>query len=122
MSDSEDNKRGHADEAVVSLESAGVFSRGQIELLGEHWLRSCGEVISAAATDEGRAGLCRLLGVSAEELDRMVGELCAKLPSETVERFSTPAEQKAMGVIFEEAQEEDVNDDTDDNNDKGEKK
>ncbi len=92
------------DDNQLNVESAVVFTSSQVKSLREHWLATVEQVISAAATVEGRRGLERLLNIERKELEDIIGRLSKMLAPEVLEEISKPAAQKPLGVIFDEPQ------------------
>lgn len=84
----------------ISIESTGLFTSAQTYSLHGHWIETVEQVISVAATDDGREGLAKLLKVDKNALNDILTALSKMLPPEVLEEISQPQPDRPRGVLF----------------------
>jgi hypothetical protein len=77
---------------------ADVLTAEQVDRLREHWIETIEQFLSAAATDEGRAGMCRLLDLTELEFANCARRLAEGLPSDIVEGLKSTRPGGELGA------------------------
>ena len=91
-----------ADNPSGSPALAGVLTAEQIARLKEHWIETPEQFLSAVATEEGRAGMCRLLAMDERRLDGCVKQLAERLDPGVVEQLRSTRPGGELGAILSE--------------------
>jgi len=78
----------------------GVLTAEQIARLAEHWIETPEQFLSAVATEEGKAGMCRLLALEASQLEDCRERLAERLAPDVVERLQSTQPGGKLGVIM----------------------
>jgi len=78
------------------------FTPCQLQALKSRWLTTIEALVAAAATDEGRTGLCEALGVEPEAIDELLLEAKGVLGEARYRGLSTPAPGGPTGALWDE--------------------
>lgn len=78
----------------------GILTAEQIARLAEHWIETPEQFLSAVATEEGKAGMCRLLALDASQLEDCRERLAEQLAPDVVERLQSTQPGGKLGVIL----------------------
>lgn len=78
----------------------GLLTAEQIARLKEHWIETPEQFLSAVATEEGQAGMCRLLTLDESQMESCVKRLAEGLPPDVVERLQSTQPGGELGVIL----------------------
>ncbi|MBP8132368.1 MAG: hypothetical protein KA184_22550 [Candidatus Hydrogenedentes bacterium] len=80
------------------LSAACGIPPAALAALSAQWIESAEQVLAIAATAEGRAGLCRLLGMAEEPLAALLAQLRDMVGPEAAARLETPAPGGPLGA------------------------
>ncbi|RME93651.1 MAG: hypothetical protein D6766_07750 [Verrucomicrobia bacterium] len=81
------------------LTEAVGLSPEMLRRLGSRWFTTVEQVLGAAATPEGRDGLCRILQLEPGELEALLNRLRDQLRPETAAALKKTAQGGAMGLL-----------------------
>ena len=79
---------------------ADALTSEQIAHLKEHWIETPEQFLSAVATEEGKAGMCRLLVLDGSQLEERAKQLAKGLSPEALERLQSTQPGGELGVIL----------------------
>ena len=82
---------------------ADALTTEQIDRLKEHWIETPEQFLAAVATEEGKAGMCRLLALDGAQLDACSKELSKGLPPGALERLQSTRPGGELGAMLPEA-------------------
>ena len=91
--DSNDNSRGPS-------ALADVLTPEQIARLKEHWIETAEQFLSSVATEEGKAGMCRLLELDESQLADCANQLGQGLAPELLEELRSTKPGGELGAIL----------------------
>lgn len=98
----EENVQDRNDKGVLSVEAIPLFSEKQCEALKARWITTMDAFAAAAATAEGRTGLCGLLDVDAAALEALLGKARELLGDERYAALTVPSPGGPLGALLEE--------------------
>ncbi len=78
----------HLRDAIEKLYELAEAERLLVCLQG-HWIETPEQLIAAVATDEGKAGMCRLLEMPEAELDELILKLTEGMDPEEIQRLQS---------------------------------
>ena len=79
---------------------ADVLSSEQIARLKEHWIETPDQFIAAVATEEGKAGMCRLLALDELQLKACVKRFVKGFSPDVVKRLQSTRPGGELGAIL----------------------
>ncbi len=96
---------GSGDDGALPLEQIEGLTAEQIELLKGLWITTVEGFVSRCATKAGRDGMGKLLGCTAEELDRLHAAARSLLPEDVLKELEKPRDLPPMGLLMGEPEE-----------------
>jgi len=90
----------------LPIEEMAKLSFRQLQALKSRWITTINAFVAAAATKEGRAGLCRVLDVKLEVLDDILRDACDSLGEERYRQLLAPRSGGPTGALLDDDQQQ----------------
>ena len=88
-------------QGALQIERVEILTNEQAGRLRALWITTVEGFVSRCATEGGQKGLCLLLELDEDELEKVFAEAKGLLPETLVEQLEKPREPPPMGLIFE---------------------
>ena len=86
----------------LPIEGMAKLSPCQLQALKSRWMTTVGAFVAAAATEEGRAGLCQALDVELEALHEILQDARDSLGEERYGKLFDPKPGGPTGALWDE--------------------
>jgi len=103
MADDAD-RQGRTD--ALPLERMAKLSPRQLQALKSRWITTIDSFVAAAATEEGRAGLCSVLDIEADTLDEVLQDARDALGEERYTELLAPRPGGPTGALLDDDQQQ----------------
>lgn len=90
----------------LPIERIGGLSPSQSEALRSRWITTIDSFVAAAATEEGRAGLCSALEIEADQLDDVLQDARGALGEERYRELLAPKPGGPTGALLDDDQQQ----------------
>ncbi len=91
---------------ALPIEGMAKLSPRQLQALKSRWLTTVEALVGAAATEEGRAGLCSALGIEADQLNDVLHDARDALGQERYMELLAPKPGGPTGAILDDGQQQ----------------
>jgi len=91
---------------ALPLEGMARLSPCQLQALKSHWITTIDSFVAAAATEEGRAGLCSALEIEADTLNEVLQDARDALGEERYRELLAPKPGGPTGALLDDDQQQ----------------